>query len=173
MNGLPARVVMPAATLTAGSPCPPFSLAATVTGREVSPTSLKGKRVVLVLHGVKTQEAPKEVGKAVRAKFPGPDVVVANVVNLKSMGGMWKRVAEAQVKATYQRMADRIKEKEPTRDPSELVVICPDWENAVAPLFGVPDTDAEAGVAVLGADGKLLGVGTGAGLGDKAVALLG
>lgn len=159
--------------LAAGTPCPTFSLSATVSGREVSPGAFKGKKTVLVLHGVKTQEAPKEVGKAVRAKFPGTDVVVANVVNLKSMGGMWKRVAEAQVKATYQRMADRIKEKEPNRDPADLVLICPDWENAVAPLFGLADTDAEAGVAVVGADGKLLGVGVGAGLGDKAVALLG
>ena len=133
---------------------------------------LRGKQAVLVLHGVKTQEAPKEVGKAVRAKHPGPDVVVANIVNLKSMGGMWKRVAEAQIKSTYERMAARITEKEPGRDPTELVLILPDWENAVGPLFGVPDSDAGAAAVVIGTDGKIKGVATGKDLGEGALALL-
>lgn len=159
--------------LAAGSPTPEFRLQAAVSGREVSPAMLKGKRAVLVLHGVKTQEAPKEVGKAVRAKHPGPDVVVANVVNLKTMGGMWKRVAEAQIKSTYDRMASRITEKEPGRDPKELVLILPDWENAVAPLFGVADSDAEAAAVVIGADGKVKGVATGTALGEQATKLLG
>lgn len=158
--------------LAAGTMAPDFRLQAAVTGREVSPQALRGKQAVLVLHGVKTQEAPKEVGKAVRAVHPGPDVVVANVVNLKSMGGMWKRVAEAQIKSTYERMAGRVKEKEPQRDPAELVVICPDWENAVAPLFGVADSDTEAAAVVIGADGKVKGVASGKDLGEQATRLL-
>ena len=159
--------------LPAGSTVPDFRLQAAVSGREVSPATLRGKRAVLVLHGVKTQEAPKEVGKAVRARHPGPDVVVANVVNLKTMGGIWKRVAEAQIKSTYERMASRITEKEPGRDPAELVLILPDWENAVAPLFGVADSDAEAAVVVIGADGKVKGSHAGKDLGEKATQLLG
>ncbi|MEK6975969.1 MAG: hypothetical protein AABY18_06475 [Candidatus Thermoplasmatota archaeon] len=159
--------------IAAGSPVPEFRLQAAVSGREVSPAMLKGKRAVLVLHGVKTQEAPKEVGKAVRAKHPGPDVIVANVLNLKTMGGMWKRVAEAQIKSTYERMAGRITEKEPGRDPADLVLILPDWDNAVAPLFGVADSDAEAAVVVIGADGKVKGLASGKDLGEKATALLG
>lgn len=160
-------------SLPAGSPVPEFRLEAAVSKREVSPAMLKGRSAVLVLHGVKTQEAPKEVGKAVRAKYPGPDVVVANVVNLKSMSGMWKRVAEAQIKSTYERMASRIQEKEPGRDVTELVLILPDWENAVAPLFGVADSDAEAAAVVIGMDGKVKGVATGKDLGAGAVQLLG
>lgn len=158
--------------IAVGSPVPEFKLQAAVTGKEVSPSALRGKRAVLVLHGVKTQEAPKEVGKAVRARHPGPEVVVANVVNLKSMNGMWKRVAEAQIKSTYERMASRIQEKEPGRDPTDLVLILPDWENAVAPLFGVEDSDAEAAAVVIGTDGKVKGIATGKELGEKANALL-
>ncbi|HLF17187.1 MAG TPA: hypothetical protein VI796_07140, partial [Candidatus Thermoplasmatota archaeon] len=80
--------------LAAGSRCPAFSLTAAVSGREVSPAALKGKRAVLVLHGATTTDAAKEVGKAVRAKHPGADVVVASLVNLRSMAGMWRKVAE-------------------------------------------------------------------------------
>lgn len=159
------------ALAAAGQACPAFSVVAAVSGREISPAALKGKQAVLVLHGVKTSEAPKEVGKAVRAKFPKADVVVANVVNLKAMGGMWKRVAEAQVKSTYEKMAGKLKENG-TPNPEDFVIICPDWENAVAPLFGVPDTEAEAAVIVVAPDGKIRGAASGDGLGEKAVALL-
>lgn len=154
-----------------GQWCPPFVLQATVSGKEISPAALKGKTAVLVLHGVKTSEAPKEVGKAVRAQHPGADVVVANIVNLKAMGGIWKRVAEAQVKATYEKMAGRLKEKG-TLNPEEFVIICPDWENAVGPLFGAADTESAAAVVVLGPDGKVKGAAEGTGLGEKAVALV-
>lgn len=159
------------ALIASGAPCPPFTLTAAVSAKEVSPSALKGKRAVLVLHGVKTSEAPKEVGKAVRAVHPGADVVVANVVNLKSMGGLWKRVAEAQVKATYEKMAGKLAEKG-TPNPQDFVVICADWENAVAPLFGASDTDEAAAVVVLGPDGKVRGAAEGKGLGELAVALL-
>jgi hypothetical protein len=158
----------------AGAAPPTFVLTAAVSGREVSVASLKGKRAVLVLHGVKTSDVPKEVGKAVRAKHPRADVVVANVVNLKSMGGLWKRVAEAQIKSTYEKLAGRLKETG-TPNPEEFVLICPDWDNAIAPSFGVMDSDLTPGVVVLGKDGKVLGVAEGPGseLAAQAVALLG
>jgi hypothetical protein len=159
------------ALVTAGTACPAFTVQAAVSGREISPAALKGKRAVLVLHGVKTSDAPKEVGKVVRAKHPGADVVVANIVNLKTMGGMWKRVAEAQMKSTYEKMAGKLKENG-TANPEDFVIICPDWENAIAPLFGAENTDSEAAVVVLGKDGKVHGAASGAGLGEKALGFL-
>ncbi len=156
------------ALLSAGAPCPAFTLRAAVSGREVSPGAAKGKRLVLVLHGPKTSDAAKEVGKAVRAVHTSADVVVANVVNLKAMGGLWKKVAEAQLKATYEKMAGKVT----LGDPADYVVICPDWENAVAPLFGVEDGDRTPGLVVVRADGTVAGVAEGAGLGEKAVAWL-
>ena|SRR5688572_1089784 len=153
-----------------GSKAPGFSALAAVSGRVVSPETLAGKRAVLVFHGVKTQDAPKEVGKAVRVKWPDAgQVVVANIVDLRSMAGVWRRVAEAQIKATYEKMAGKVT----AGDPADYVLICPDWENQVAPLFGVPDPNAQAGIAVLDPSGKVLGVRTGSGLGEQALSLLG
>jgi hypothetical protein len=157
----------------AGSPLPAFSIQAAVSGREISPAGMKGKRGVLVLHGSKSTDAAKDASKAVRAKFTPAQVFMASIVDLHSFGGMWKRVAEAQVKANYDKLAAKVKEANPTADPADWVVICPDWDASVCTALGAPDADDAPAAIVVGADGKVAGTVTGPGLGDKVVALLG
>ncbi len=140
--------------VAAGDSCPAFETEAAVSGKRIAPDTLAGKKAVLILHGARTSEAPKVVGKAVRAAHPkAEDVVVANIVNLKSMAGLWKKVADAQVKATYDKLAGKIGD-----GADEYVIICTDYENAVAPMFGFEDTNSKAAVVVLGPDGAILGL---------------
>lgn len=136
--------------LEAGAQAPTFSIQAAVSGKEVS--AANGRPTVLVFHGNKTQDAPKLVGKAVRAEHPGwEEVLVANIVNLKPFAGMFQKVADAQIAKTYEKMAAKV-------DPAEeFVVICPDYANEVGPLFGVEDSDKECAVVVLDAEGTVLG----------------
>ena len=157
--------------MQAGDPAPDWKLEAAVSGRAVDKAGLSGRRVVLVFHGPRTTDAPKEVGKAVRAEHADAgDVFVANVINLKSMGGLWKEVATAQVNQTYEKMAAKLTEK--GMDPVEYVVLCPDWDNAVAPLFGVEDSNQEAAAAVIEDDGTILGVVAGGDLPSGVLKLL-
>ena len=156
-----------------GSPLPAFTTTAAVSGREVSPASFKGRRAVLVLHGSKSTEAAKDVSKALRAKHKPSEVFSASLVDLRSFGGLWKKVAEAQVKANYEKMAGKVKEAQPGEDPADWVVICPDWDGSVGKALGVEDPDSNPTVIVVGADGKVKGAIQGAGLGEKAMALLG
>ncbi len=152
--------------LEAGTVAPEFSIHAAVSEKEV--THANGRKTVLVFHGNKTQDAPKQVGKAVRAAFPGwEDVLVANIVNLKPFSGMFSKVANAQIKQTYEKMSAKV-------DPAEeYVVICPDFENAIGPMFGVADSDKECAVVVLDGDGAVLGSHAGLdGIADAAVTLL-
>lgn len=154
-----------------GEKAPAFKVRAGVSDREVSPEALAGRRAVLVLHGPRTTDAPKAVGKAVRKEHPlADDVVVANIVNLRSMAGLWKKVADAQIKATYEKMAGKIT----AGDPADYVILCPDYDDSVAPAFGLEDTNKEAAVVVLEDDGTLLGVhqGPDEGLGQKALGWL-
>ena len=138
----------------AGTDCPAFLLEAAVSARPVGPDALRGRRTVLIFHGPRTTDAPKEIGKAVRAAHPlAADVFVANIVDLKSMGGLWTKVATAQLKSTYEKLAAKLTKV----DPAEYVVMCPDWKGTVAPLFGVADPNQAAGVAVLDAQGKVVG----------------
>ncbi len=154
----------------AGSDCPEFLLEAAVSARQVGPETLRGRPSVLVFHGPRTTDAPKQVGKAVRAAHPlASEVFVANVVDLKSMGGLWTKVATAQLKSTYEKMAGKLTEV----DPADYVVMCPDWKGEVAPKFGVAEPNQAAGVAVLDADGKLIGATDQGDLAEQVLAWLG
>lgn len=157
----------------AGAPCPPFSIQAAVSGREVSPAAFRGRRAVLVLHGSKSTDAAKEASKAVRARFKPAEVFSASIVDLRSFGGLWKKVAEAQVRSNYEKLAGKVREANPGDDPADWVVICPDWDGSACKALGAEDPDASPAVIVVGADGLVLGTAEGSGLGEKAVALLG
>ncbi len=136
--------------IEAGVVAPEFSIQAAVTEKTVG--NANGRKTVLIFHGNKTQDAPKVLGKAVRAAHPGwEDVLVANVVNLKPFAGLFAKVANAQIKQTYEKLAGKISDH-----PEEFVVICPDFENAIGPLFGVEDSDAEPAAVVLDSDGSIL-----------------
>lgn len=153
----------------AGDAAPAFELEAAVSGVKV--TQANGRTTVLVLHGPRTTDAPKDVGKAVRAEHTDADAVfVANVINLKSMGGLWKKVATAQVNQNYQRMADKLSAK--GSDPEAYVVLCCDWDNEVAPGFGIEDSNQDAAAVVLDGDGTIKGVVTGDDLPGQVLALL-
>lgn len=152
-----------------GEVAPSFALEAAVSGTQV--TQANGRKTVLVLHGPRTTDAPKDIGKAVRAEHTdAAEVFVANVINLKSMGGLWKKVATAQVNQNYQRMAENLSAK--GTDPEAYVVLCCDWHNAVAPMFGIEDSNEAAAAAVLDGDGTVLGVVTGDDLPGQVLALL-
>jgi Redoxin len=156
-----------------GTPVPPFTTTAAVSGREVSPQAFKGRRAVLVLHGSKSTEVAKEVSKALRAKYKPDEVFSASLVDLRSFGGLWKKVAEAQVKANYEKMAGKVKENQPGEDPADWVVICPDWDGSVGKALGVEDPDSNPTVIVVDADGKVKASLQGADAAPKTMALLG
>lgn len=145
----------------------PLEAVAAVSERPV--THASGCKMVLVFHGPKTQNAPKEVGKGVRAVHPDAgDVLVVNVVNLKAMGGMWKKVATAQITQTYNKLAEKI-----GAGAEANVIMVTDWENSIGPAFGVENSDKEPAVVVLGPDGAILGGHEGKdGLVDAALAAL-
>lgn len=157
----------------AGSALPHFAITAAVSGREVSPATFRGRPAVLVVHGSKTTEAAKEVSKALRARHRPSEVFSASIVDLRAFGGLWKRVAEAQVKSSYERLAAKVKEASPADDPADWVVICPDWDGAVARALGVDDPDAQPTVLVVDAEGTVKGAVQGANLGVRTLELLG
>lgn len=140
-----------------GSAAPSFAAEAAVSGKQI--TASNGRKTVLVFHGNKTQDAPKVIGKAVRAEHQKwEDVLVVNVVNLKPFSGLFSKVATAQIKQTYEKLAAKLPDH-----PEEYVVICPDFDNAIGPMFDVADSDREPAVVVLDGDGKVLGAHAGMG----------
>lgn len=145
---------------------PDVTLTATVSERKVTPDA--GKPQVWVFHGPKTTDAPKDVGKAVRARYEDASKVqVANVVDLRSMAGMWQKVAKAGLKQNYERMAKKLEAKD--MDPEEFVILCPDWEGKAATAFGFEDPNTTPAIVVLAGDGTVVAAAEGGDLAEQAL----
>jgi hypothetical protein len=159
--------------LAPGSTLPHFAISAAVSGREVSPAAFQGRAAVLVVHGSKSTDAAKDVSKALRARHRPSEVFSASIVDLRAFSGLWKRVAEAQVKASYEKLAAKVREAAPADDPADWVVICPDWDGAVSRALGVEDPDGAPAAIVVGADGQVKGAVQGRDLGPRVMEMLG
>lgn len=155
----------------AGDPLPDFQLTAAGSGAAVSPALFAGKPGLVVLHGAKNSEPAKEVSKALRARHKDPSAVpFVSIVDLRAFGGIWKKVAEAQLRSTYEKLAAKAKEN--GFDPAVAVVIAADWDGAVCARFGVPAPDEAPLAVAVGPGGKVTGTAS-AKDAAAAVALLG
>lgn len=158
--------------LPEGSPLPPFALTTAVSGITVDNAWLTGRKCVIVVHGSKTTDVAKEVSKALRAKEPdAKKVAYVSIVDLRPFSGLWKKVAEAQIKSNYAKLAD--KAKDVGLDPLEHVIICPDWDAAVCAALGFPEPDKQPGAIIVDAAGNVLGSVSGTGLAPQVLAMLG
>lgn len=156
---------------TVGLPCPPFAATAAVSGRSVTPQALSGHQAVLVCHGPKSTDAPKDVARAVRSKSLDPKApVLASIVDLRPMAGLWRKVAEAQIKSSYAKLAEKVP---PGHDPADHILICPDWDAAACLALGATQADQEPLAIVLDEAGTVSHVLRGPGLGNQVVAALG
>lgn len=146
--------------LQAGKPLPAFRFEAAVTGRAIDNAFAKGRRAVFVVHGARNTEVPKAVAREVRERWPDAnDVLLVSVVDLRSFAGLWRKVADAQVKATHDKLA--AKAREMGLDPAEHVLIVADWEGKAANALGVESPDKEAAAVVVGKTGQVIGVAMG------------
>lgn len=152
--------------LTVGEP-PPESAAPieTTTGRlphavlvaagSGRPIDLRavGRPAVLVCHGQSTAATARLVNEAVRRDYGPNGVLVASVVNLRSIPKMLRKVAErsmekaSSVSASF--LADGLA-------PDEYVVILPDWDGSIIAALGASDVDTEAVTFVVDADGAVV-----------------
>ncbi|MES2155672.1 MAG: hypothetical protein V4510_11105 [bacterium] len=141
--------------LAVGAPLPAFSLQAAVSAVRIDNAWFTGRRAVIVVHGPKSADAAKQVSKALRTREPDASkVAFASIVDLRAFAGIWKKVAQAQLKASYTKLAE--KATAAGLKPEEQVIICPDWDGAVAAAFGVADPDKEPHAIVIGQDGRVL-----------------
>lgn len=148
--------------LESGQPLPTLALTAAVSGITVDNAWLSGRKAVLVVHGSKSTDAAKEVSKALRAREPDHrKVAYVSIVDLRPFAGIWRKVAEAQLKSSYAKLAE--KATQAGLDAREQVVICPDWDGAVSASLGFPEPDKAPGAIAVGPDGKVLGAAAGAG----------
>ncbi|MBI5294466.1 MAG: NAD(P)/FAD-dependent oxidoreductase [Chloroflexi bacterium] len=140
---------------------PAVTLKTSGSGREVTLNAI-GKRSVLIFHTADTSEDAERINQAIRAVEeyqPCESVTIANVVDLHSVPKLFRSFAEKSMRESYDKASKSIPQGQ---DPQDYVIILPDWDGKATQGFGLGDTSKVVGLAVLDAQGCVVGTYQGA-----------
>jgi hypothetical protein len=118
-----------------------------------------------------TQDGAEAVEVAIRERYPdAKSLIVAHVIDLHTVPGLFRGVAEGIMKSEFEKAARELPEGEL---PYDHVIILPDWDGAfVKALAFVDDVSKHLGVAVFAPDGKLTGTAQGPGITEALLTML-
>ena len=145
--------------LRVGARAPYFRALAAGSGREVSPRTCAGRRLVLIFHAQSTAWTVERVNRAVRERYPSSEeVVVASVVDLSLIPPLYWLTASLMVGQAYEKSAREVARKGPPgADPAEYVLILQDWGGLISRRFGVRGVGREAVVVVIDENADIVG----------------
>ena len=132
------------------------TLKAAGSGREVTLNSI-GKPAVLLFHTADTAEDAQRINQAVRAvdEYQAcTSITIANVVDLRSVPKLFRGFAEKSMRESFDKASKSVPQGE---DPQDYVIILPDWDGKATKGFGLEDTGKVVGLAVLDAQGSMVG----------------
>ncbi|MCX6066648.1 MAG: NAD(P)/FAD-dependent oxidoreductase [Chloroflexi bacterium] len=135
---------------------PSATLKATGSERELTLNAI-GTPAVLLFHTAETAEDAERINQAIRAVpeyQPSAAVTIANVVDLHSVPKLFRGFAEKSMRESYEKAG---KSLPPGEKPQDYVIILPDWDGSVTKGIGLADTSKTVGLAVLDAQGVLIG----------------
>jgi hypothetical protein len=133
---------------------PDITLKSVVSGRTVNPRKTAAP-LVLVFATQATTELVNPFRAALRQQFPDPAaVVIASVVDLARVPRLMRKMAESALSKRYEEVVATL---EPGQDPSQFVVMLPDWKGELAAAIGLPSLGDEMGVAVVAPGGAIAG----------------
>ena len=114
-----------------------------------------GVATVLICIAQETEEQAAAIENAVRALYPNPgDVLIAHVIDLRNVPGMFRRVAEGILAAEHKKAVGELTDGQ---DPADHVIILPDWQGEVAKSLNLPEPSKTICGAVLSAEGDVMG----------------
>lgn len=149
---------------------PDVTLVAAGSGRAVK-LDAAGVRLVLLCHTADTSAAASAANRALREAYPlASDVLIANVVVLKDVPKMFRKMAENALRKSYDEAVAGLPEGISAED---YVIILPDWDGSVVEGFGLRGVGREVGLVVLDGSGGVLGISQGDDLMQAARGFLG
>jgi hypothetical protein len=149
-----------------------------VLGHEVSLGDFRGRRVVVVFGGRESAPQLKQGIHELRVRYHPDELPVIGVSDLRAAPRAARIVVKGQLKKAFQ---EAVKDetatlaqagKPPLGDPAKDVIMLMDWSGEVVDGFGLSGVDKEAVGVALDGDGKILGCGSGAQLGEQVLAVL-
>jgi hypothetical protein len=129
-----------------------------------------GVPAVLLFVGRETSEQASPIVTAIRDKYADPkQVTVCNIADVRGIPKLVRKPVELLMKSSYKNAVDNL---EPGRTAEDYVLILPDWDGEVYEAAGIENVSKEVALAVVAADGRIVGTHQGDGAAEKAVELL-
>jgi hypothetical protein len=149
-----------------------------VLGHSVSLGDFRGRTVVVVFGGRESAPQLKQGIHRLRVKHAPEELPVIGVSDLRAAPRAARIVVKSQLKKAFQEAVQdetatlQAAGKPPLTDPSKDVIMLMDWSGAVVDSFGCSGVDQEAVGVLVDGEGKILGSGSGAQLGEQILAIL-
>jgi hypothetical protein len=147
----------------------PYPALEAVGTRRVIDTAGLDRPAVFVCYAEATQGGANAIEEAVRQQYSAAQVLVAHVIDLHTVPGMFHAIARNILNSEYEKAVAALPAGE---DAAAYVIILPDWDAAFVKSLGLEDVTKHLGVAVLDSDGNLLGLGQDEALSDTTLRLL-
>lgn len=149
-----------------------------VLGHPVSMSDFSGRTVVVMFGGRDSAEQVKQGVQAIRESHDPDALPVLAISDLQAVPRPARILPKKQLKKAYEEAVQDLTSileaqgKPAPDDPSTAVVMLMDWEGDAVKGFGVSGVEQEAVAVVVGADGKVIGAGSGPQVGEQALALV-
>jgi hypothetical protein len=149
-----------------------------VLGHSVSLGDFRGRTLVVVFGGRESAPQLKAGIHAIRMSRGPDDLPVIGISDLRAAPRPARILVKSQLKKAYQEAVQdetatlAAAGKPPMSDPTRDVIMLMDWSGEVVGGFGLSGVDKEAVGVVVDGDGKILGAGHGAQLGEQVLAIL-
>ena len=150
-----------------------------IAGRNVSLSEFQGRTIVMIFSGRDSVEQAQRIGQTIRSRYDLYDLPIVSILDLHGIPRMMQGLAKGRVQGGYEEMlknataALQAAGKPMPADPSQAVIMCPDWDGNVTKSFGLQAVDQQAVAVLVDGQGYIRGYGAGAQGGDQILALFG
>lgn len=161
-----------------GDQAPDFTLTH-VEGRSVSLGDFRGRKLVAVFASRESGDQARKITRTLRDRFSHDELATISILDMHSLPKMMHPVVKGLLKKAYgeavgQLTAElRAKGEPPPADPSQFVVMLPDWDGKVTASFGINDVKKQAVAVLIDENGRRVGSGAGDQAATQILALLG
>ncbi len=164
--------------MTAPAMAPAFTLEH-IVGHPVSLGDYQGRAVVVLFAGRDSGEQARQISRTLRGRYSTEALPIISVLDLSRLPRMMRGVARGRIQSGYREI---VREATATLqqhgqpipiDPSQMVIMLPDWDGAVTASYGLRGVDKQAVAVAIDGEGSIRGYGTGARGGQQILDIFG
>ena len=150
-----------------------------IAGRNVSLSEFQGRTVVVVFSGRDSVEQAQKIGQTLRSRYDLYALPLISILDMHGIPRMMQGLAKGRIQSGYEELvktattALQATGKALPADPSQAIIMLPDWDGSVTKSFGLQAVDQQAVAVLIDGNGYIRGYGAGAQGGEQVLALFG